>query len=134
MGPRRIPIHYEITQYNFPHYAELTGKAENFVAIDRVTLSEHLVGENAHCNVDWQAEITFNESAGRIGAKSVRNLAKGLQDDFQVPELSALAKLGNKLVFPGLAMFSKYGYRRAKKRWLPVTNDVSGKHAVITGR
>jgi NAD(P)-dependent dehydrogenase (short-subunit alcohol dehydrogenase family) len=140
MGPRKTPISYEITEFDFPNKAVLTGTSESFIAVDTVTLHKTPDG----CHVDWRAELEFSGTSAKIvpllekkikadGAKTINDLGRALADDFEPPELTPLKTLADKLVLPGVLSFTKFGFQNAKKDWKPVTASVKGKHAVITG-
>jgi NAD(P)-dependent dehydrogenase (short-subunit alcohol dehydrogenase family) len=140
MGPRKIPISYEITEFEFPNRAVLTGSSKNFTAVDTVTLTKTKDG----CHVDWQAGLEFTGVSAKIvplleknvkagGAKTIRDLGRALADDLPPPILSRLRSLADKLIVPGVLTFTKFGFQNAKKDWKPVTASVKGKHAVITG-
>ncbi|NND82079.1 MAG: SDR family NAD(P)-dependent oxidoreductase [Gammaproteobacteria bacterium] len=140
MGPRKTPIAYEITEFDYPNRAVLTGTSDNFTAVDTVTLSKTAQG----CHVNWHAELEFKGTAAKLvpllekkikagGAKTIRDLAVALRDDFEVPKLAPLRSLADKLVLPGVLTFTKYGYSSAQKDWRPVSASIKNKHVVITG-
>ena len=140
MGPRKTPISYEITEFDFPNKAVLTGTSENFIAVDTVNLQKTPDG----CHVNWRAELEFSGTSAKIvpllekkikadGAKTIRDLGRALADDFEPPELTPLKTLADKLVVPGVLSFTKFGFQHAKKDWKPVTANIKGKHAVISG-
>lgn len=140
MGFRKIPIEYEITEYQANTKAVLVGKASNFTATDTVLID----AESGVCKVNWHAHIEFSGASanvvplikGRIlkaGKKTIQDLATALNDDFELPTLGALKSVADKLVLPGLATFTKFGYSLAKRNWKPITNSVKGRHIVITG-
>ena len=140
MGPRKTPISYEITEFDFPNRAVLTGTSDNFTAVDTVTLKKTAKG----CHVDWQAELEFTGVSAKIvpllekkiksgGAKTIRDLGIALADNFKPPKLTPLKSLADKLIVPGVLTFTKFGFSGAKKDWKPVTANIKGKHAVVTG-
>ncbi|RBP48778.1 NAD(P)-dependent dehydrogenase (short-subunit alcohol dehydrogenase family) [Arenicella xantha] len=140
MGPRRIPIAYEITEWDYPNRAVLTGVSDNFTAIDTVTLTANESG----CHLDWDAKIDFRGLAAKVvpfmeskivsgGAQTIRDLEVALADDFPVPSLGTFSKLADKLILPGVLSFSKAGYAAHKGNWKPVTASIKGKHAIVTG-
>lgn len=140
MGARKTPIYYEITEYDYPNKAVLTGTSASFVAVDTVTISEIESG----CHVDWQANLEFTGAAAKIvpliekkvkagGAKTIRDLKLALDDNFAPPKISPLKALADKLVLPGVLTFTKYGYENGKKEWKPVSASMKNKHVVITG-
>ncbi len=140
MGLRRVPINYEITEFEAPSRAVLVGRSKTFAATDTITVNEHPQG----CEVTWYANIEFHGAAAKIvpmienrvrkaGMQTIRDLAKALEDKFPVPKLGLTKIAADKLIFPGLLSFTKFGYQHNKKHWRPVTNSVSGQHIVITG-
>ncbi|MFT5574278.1 MAG: dehydrogenase/reductase SDR family protein 12 [Cryomorphaceae bacterium] len=140
MGPRKIPISYEITEFEFPTRAVLTGTSDNFIAVDTVTLVKTADG----CHVDWRAELDFSGFSAKLvpllekrikaaGAKTIGDLASALKDDYAPPKLAPLRALADKLVLPGVLSFTKFGFQSAQQNWKPVTASLKGKHAVITG-
>jgi len=140
MGLRKIPISYEITEFDYPSKATLTGISDNFTAVDTVTLVETSNG----CEVNWHAQLEFTGFAEKVvpmikskiiagGKKTIRDLEIALRDDFPIPELGPFATLADILLIPGLLSFSKLGYRSHKSDWNPVTANIKGKHAVVTG-
>jgi len=69
----------------------------------------------------------------KAGKQTIHHLATALQDNYPVPTLGLSNTVADKLIVPGLAGFTKFGYKYAKRRWRPVTNNIKGKHIVITG-
>lgn len=140
MGLRKVPLHYEITEYEPNSKVVLTGTSSSFTAIDTVSISQTELG----CHVNWHAALSFKGVAAKLvplikkrvvsgGQQTIRDLATALADDYKVPELGVLPKIGDALILPGLFGFTKYGFQNAKKQWQPVTANIKGKHAVITG-
>ncbi len=137
-GIQTVPMLYEITEYNYPHYAVLKGKADNFIAIDKVTIKK---SSDNTVKVLWEAEIEFKGVSAKLfplmegyikkgGEKTIDGLEEALRDDYKLVNNNSLA---DKLVLPGIWNFSKYGYNKARKRWNPVSTSVRGKHILITG-
>ncbi len=140
LGPKRIPIEYEITRFEPNHSAVLVGKAKNFTATDTIQITPMEQG----CHVSWQAVVQFTGASSSFvplvkkkiitsGRQTIRNLANALEDNYPLPRLSILKSIADTLVIPGIATFTKYGYTFSKKNWNPVTNNVQGQHMVITG-
>lgn len=140
MGLRKLPIAYEITEFSPPNKAVLTGTSDNFIAVDTVIIEETGQG----CHVTWQADLSFTGVSAKIvplienkvkrnGAKTIKDLATALEDNFSAPTLGLLPSLADKLVLPGVMAFTKFGYSQAKSSWNPVTASIRNKHVVITG-
>lgn len=86
MGKRSVPLAYEITEFDYPNKAVLSGTSANFTAIDTVTLRK--TGEG--CHVVWQADIEFSGITALLvrfmqkkikadGAQTIRDLATTLE-------------------------------------------------------
>jgi dehydrogenase/reductase SDR family protein 12 len=69
----------------------------------------------------------------RMGKIAVGGLKRALDDDFDKPATSRGSKTADRLLWPGLAMFSKWGYRRGRKRWNPMSASLRGKRMLVTG-
>jgi len=91
MGKRKLPINYEITKFNSPSKAVLTGTSKNFTAVDTVTVME----SNQGCSVDWHAKIVFSGLSALVvplisnkikaaGIQTIRDLKKIL-DSLESP-------------------------------------------------
>ncbi len=144
MGLRKVPIQYKVSEYEPHSKAVLVGESDNFTAIDTVTIQPKDDPDAQGCQVTWDAHIEFRGAAAKLlplmknkveqaGRKTIQDLAFALDDNFALPKPSGLQKLADKLVIPGMAGFTKFGYRQAKKRWQPVTRSVKGKHIIVSG-
>lgn len=140
MGLRKVPIDYQITEFEPHSHAVLRGRSATFTATDTVKVEQAEGG----CYVNWHAHIEFSGIAAKIlplikgrvtkaGTQTIRGLATALADDYPAPTLSFTKRIGDKLVLPGLAGFTKYGYQHAKRNWNPISNSVKGLHMLITG-
>ena len=140
-GVRKVPMTYKITQYEAPGFAVLEGKADNFIATDTITVEE--ISEN-ECKVTWKADITFTGFMSRFvsafestiqknGRKTIDGLRTALEDQNPTPKRYTSYDIADKLIFPGLYLFSKYGYKNARKKWHPMSASMADKHVVITG-
>ncbi len=158
-GLRRVPIRYTITEFIPNERLVMTGVANTFTAVDTVTISQTPTVKNDslsktptvkngqiphNCHVDWHTEVKFNGAAAKVvrllessikkaGAKTIQSLAAALRDDFPAPSATGLQKLADTLVLPGMFGFTKFGYKRAKQQWRPITANIRGKRIVITG-
>lgn len=140
MGLRKVPIRYEVMEFEPPQRAVLKGVSRGFTAIDTVTITETSNG----CHVDWRAELEFRGASAKIvplierritaaGVQTIKDLAKALRDDAPTPKLSPLQRVADKLIVPGVLGFSRFGHQHAEKHWQPVTASMRDKHVVLTG-
>ena len=140
VGLRKVPMAYEVREFEPHSKAVLVGEADNFTAIDTITISP----DGQDCHVDWHAEIIFRGLSAKIaplvetrvkaaGAKTIRGLKEALDDNYDAPTLSTLQSVGDSLILPGVLSFAKFGYHNSQKQWNPVSRNIKGKHIVITG-
>ena len=139
-GFSSVPIQYSVTEY-IPHKKlVMTGEAASFTAVDTVNITDTPTG----CHVDWHAALEFRGNAAKVvrliegrvkkaGAQTIKDLAVALEDNLPAPDATGLQKLADKLVLPGMFGFTKFGYKRAKKNWHPITANMRGKRVLVTG-
>ena len=135
-----VRIRYTITRLEPNTLIELTGKCGLFEVVDLIALDE----EAGTTRIEYQADFSFSSALKpmaraaktgmeRMGRKAVAGLEQALNDDFPAPAASSGTATADKLLFPGLAMFSRAGYTRGRKRWNPISAWLGDKHIVITG-
>jgi len=78
-------------------------------------------------------EILLRRGMERMGRKSVEGLKRALEAQFPASRTSPGTARADRLLWPGLALFSKLGYRRGRKRWNPLSASMRGKRVLITG-
>jgi dehydrogenase/reductase SDR family protein 12 len=99
----------------------------------------------AGCELEYIALFTFKEVSGwflpamesglqRMGYRAVQEgLKTALADDFPTPgEVSGSVEEKDSLVHR-IAGFTRFGYRREKQDWSPISAYMGDKHALITG-
>ena len=135
-----IAIDYEVARLDPGHFIELRGSSSLFDIVDRITFEDSDTGTH----IDYVAEFTprgamrIAEKAlvpgmQRMGKQSLQGMQRALDDNFSPPEISGCSRRADNLVLPGLAMFSRWGYRRGRKHWNPISADLRDRHIVITG-
>lgn len=140
VGPTTINLVYEIEEFQPWHSVVLVGRGRYFDVKDTIVFSEHPNGTH----IDYTAEFSYRSGLEKVakrfekgmramGAQSLAGLKTALLDNNPVPYLSEGAKRADDWVLPGVAMFSRYGYKRGANRWLPMTQFMDEKHVVITG-
>ena len=68
-----------------------------------------------------------------MGAESLRGLKDALDNIASLPEVSDCTARADRWVAPGVAMFSKWGYRRSVPHRQPNSKFLDGQHVVISG-
>ena len=140
VGPVRLPLQYEITQWEVDKKVVLQGSCAFFTVTDTISLVEN----NGGTQLDYKAEFAFNKGLAKVagifkgamtkmGERAVSGLEQALNDDFPAPKSSMSSRLADKWVLPGMALFTKVGYRLAKSRWHPLPSYLGDKHIVLTG-
>lgn len=135
-----IDLEYEVTDLQPDREIELQGKSRFFDICDRITFTPTEKGTR----IDYRAEFSFpaalkgvvgafEEGLQRMGRDSMEGMRAALEDEFPVPTASRGKRLGDRLVLPGLAHFTRLGYTRGKRKWAPMSARMGGKHVVITG-
>lgn len=135
-----MPIRYVITEYREGELVTLEADCWLFEAVDSIRFSD---GENG-TEIDYRADFSYRMPWARLegalqpgmetmGKRSLAGLARALDGEFPVPETSPGTARADRLVWPGLALFSKFGYRRGRKRWNPLPTQLHGQRMVVTG-
>lgn len=119
---------------------ELRGRCTFFEVHDIITLSSTATGTR----IDYRAEFQFkplissvaalsSKGMEKMGRESVAGLAEALEDNFPVRETCRLTRAADRLVLPGVTMFSRLGYSLGRKHFNPMSASVKDKHMLITG-
>lgn len=119
---------------------ELNGSGRFFDVLDTITLAPTKTGTR----IDYRAQFTFKplvapiaalSGAGmrRMGSESVASLGRALRDEFSVRETPSLVRAADRLVLPGVSLFSRLGYVLARKRFNPMSASLRDKHILVTG-
>jgi dehydrogenase/reductase SDR family protein 12 len=135
-----VTLLYAVQKLQPNKLLELSGTSRFFDIRDTIAFSRTATGTR----IDYRAEFRFKPLAApfaallgnglqKMGRESVAGLGAALQDRFTVKPLSALKKVGDQLVLPGVSLFSRQGYARARKSFNPMSASVKGKHMLITG-
>ena len=79
--------------------------------------------------------LARQQTAGlkKMGRASVQGLARALADDNPTPTASRDTAKRDEHLPGALSCFTRFGYRRGRSRWAPMSTDMTGKHVVLTG-
>ena len=135
-----IDLEYTVTHLKADAEIELSGSSRFFDIVDRISFTPTKKGTR----IDYRAEFKFPRAlqglaksfeAGlqRMGKHSMEGMRAALEDTYPVPPASRGNELGDRLVMPGLARFTRFGYSRSMRRWAPNSSYLGDKHMVITG-
>ncbi|EED36928.1 dehydrogenase/reductase [Luminiphilus syltensis NOR5-1B] len=139
-GPTTLKLTYEIIEYEPWHCLVLRGRGRLFDVTDTILFTERDDGTH----ISYTAEFQFSGALSPLlsamepglhsmGKTSVEGLAQALTDANPLPESRPATQRADNWVVPGLAMFSKYGFRRGRRHWHPMSTSMKNKHVVITG-
>ena len=135
-----IDLLYTITAFEPASLVTLKAESWMFDAVDSIRFRATEGGTQIEYSADFSYHNPFAAMEGalesgmqRMGKAAMRGLARALADANQAPAISRGSELADRLLWPGLAMFSKWGYRRGRKRWLPMSASLEGKRMVVTG-
>ena len=139
-GPSRIPMVYSVTEYAPPNRVVLEGKGKRIRATDSITFEE----EESGTKITYVADLSFSGVLGsaeplmrgtldRVGKKAVEGLESALSQRRNTPSKKTRNLIKDRAVLPGLLGFSRFGYRKQKRSWAPVTASLEGRTVVVTG-
>lgn len=145
-----VQLEYTLLDHKEPTRIKLIGKSNFFTVEDTIDIEPientkkggHVA--QARSRITYTANFTFNEVAsvisgfakGRMtsmGKNALEGLRTALEDIYPTPVTSYLRGLGDRLVLPGMATFSSLGYSQTKTAFNPISNNMAGKHIVLTG-
>ena len=135
-----VTLLYTVEQLQDNSRIELKGRCAFFEVHDIITLSSTSTGTQ----LDYRAEFDFKpvvaavaalsrKGLEKMGRESVAGLAEALQDNFPFKETSRLTRTADRLVLPGVTMFSRLGYALGRKHFNPMSAYVKNQHMLITG-
>lgn len=135
-----LTLDYTLTHLEPERALELVGHSRLMSVHDTIHFSEHAGGTH----IDYRARFTLRapldhlegrlrEGLQRMGQRSIEGLREALEDNFPAPEAAPDTRRADRWLLPGLAHFSRWGYRRGKRRWKPMSADLRGRHVLITG-
>jgi dehydrogenase/reductase SDR family protein 12 len=138
----KLPLEYEIVEYEPDHKVVLIGRGRFFEVRDTISVTP----ADGGCELDYTAEFTWKPFLARfakhmepglkrMGYASVqKGLKAALDDNYAAPEISSENARADRFVPTALMRFTKRGYRRgAKKLFNPMSRYMGDKHVVLTG-
>ncbi len=133
-------LHYTVVEFEPPHRMLMTVDSRVFTAREEIVVQATGAGTSVRyiARFDFPrplqlANRVYPALMERVGKATMAGLQRALEDDFEPPAASYRTELGDRLVLPGIWRFTRLGYASARKRWLPVSAYLGGRHAVVTG-
>jgi len=135
-----VKLLYTVQKLQPNKLIELSGTSKFFDICDTITFTRSSGGTR----IDYRAEFSFKPLAApiaalsasrlqKMGRESVAGLGLALADNFPVNATPTLRKIADRLVLPGVSLFSRLGYTLARKRFKPMSASVRNRHMVVTG-
>jgi NAD(P)-dependent dehydrogenase (short-subunit alcohol dehydrogenase family) len=135
-----VTLLYTVLKLQPDKSIELFGKSAFFDVRDTITLARSATGTH----IDYRAEFRFkplvstvaalsHKGLEKMGRESVAGLARALEDDFPLRATSRFNRIADRLVLPGVALFSRLGYTLGRKHFNPMSASVKNRHMLITG-
>ena len=135
-----IELLYTVTEFEPSRLVTLQAQSWLFTAVDTITFEE----EQGQTRIDYHADFSYKmpfaaaesvleSGMQRMAKVALRGLQRALDDDNAAPRITSGSARADRLLWPGLAMFSKWGYRRGRKHWLPMSASLKGKRMIVTG-
>ncbi|TXS92827.1 SDR family NAD(P)-dependent oxidoreductase [Parahaliea maris] len=133
-------VRYTLTGLKHGEQLTLSGESAFFTVDDDIQLT----ATDGGCRIDYRASFQFpafierlvqKDPAGleAMGRRTIESLATALRDDNPSPEAQEDTRRADRWLLPGVAHFTRAGYRRGRRRWPASTTDISGRHIVLTG-
>ena len=140
-GRGHLQLRYEIVEHTPWQCLVLEGRGRWFTVKDVITFES--LGENL-TRIQYVAEFTFRTGLQRMakraepgfrkmGRASLKGLSQALRDQNPSPQTSTDTQRKDRNLATALACFTRHGYRRGRKIWLPMSADMTGKQVVLTG-
>jgi len=135
-----VLIDYIVVEYEESKLISLEADCWLFTGVDTIRFTP--TGDT--CRVDYRADFEFKGPLAHLegslaggmrsmGRHAVEGLREALEDDYDIPSASKGTQRADRLLWPGLALFSKLGYRRGRRRFNPISANLEGRRMVITG-
>lgn len=135
-----VELLYTVIAHEAPTRIVLRAESWLFEATDTIELQKTPDGTQIVYQADFNyrqpiaaVEGALQSGMERMGTASVQGLKEALENAFEAPEVSSGTALADRLVWPGLAHFTRLGYRRGRRRWNPDSTTITGQRMVITG-
>ena len=135
-----VDLRYEVTSLEPEHRIDLHGRCRLF----EVRESFRCTPAGDGTRIDYSARYTYpgklealSQRLGpgleRAARAAMQGLLEALADAYPPPEARRGTRLADRLVLPGLALFTDQGYRRGRRHWRPMSAYMGDTHVVITG-
>jgi dehydrogenase/reductase SDR family member 12 len=141
LGWKHIPMTYTITRMDPNRFLELEGSGPHFQALDRIRLEKTASGSRLTYVVEVSFDRSFNKLTNSLGKhlfglyaeKAIRRLRTMLSGTLKPPYLTAMTRMADQALLPGLIGFTRIGYLMATRRRPVASALYTGRTMVLTG-
>jgi dehydrogenase/reductase SDR family protein 12 len=135
-----VVIDYRVSEYETDNKISLEASCWLFDGVDTISFA----ADGERTRIDYRADFNFRapftylegvlqRGMRGMGRKAVEGLREALEDDFETPSTSRGTARADRLLWPGLALFSKLGYKRGRRHFNPISACQRGRRIVLTG-
>lgn len=135
-----VDLLYTVTHLEQDKAIEMYGSCRLFEVNDVIHFSETATGTHIDYRASFNFKIPLGPTVGalrkgmeKMGYTSVQGMKKALEDHYPAPAISASNARADRWVLPGMAHFSRRGYKLGRRQWNPMSAWMGDKHVVITG-
>jgi dehydrogenase/reductase SDR family member 12 len=135
-----ITIMYRVTLLEPNRRIQLSGSSKLFDIQDNIELTPSEKGTHIDYRATFLVKPLLQPVAGlsrkgleAMGRESVASLGVALEDCFPLRPTSASTRRSDKLLLPGLALFTRLGYTRGRRHFNPMSASIAGRHVIVTG-
>ncbi len=141
-GARPIKMVYTLAEMKPPSRLVFHGRGAAFRAIDTLAIEPAGQGFRLHYAVRIDFDRPAGRHFGRLAAPLIRwngrRAVKRLQtilggNDAGLPRLTAGTRSADRLILPGLSLFTCLGYRLGRRRWPLAPRPLAGRRVILTG-
>lgn len=133
-------LHYRVVEFEAPRRLVMDVTSRPFTAREEILFdaTQHGTRVRYIARFRFRAPLAalvraFPAVMDGVARDTMAGMRRALEDRFEAPRTSLATALADRLVLPGLWQFTRFGYRRAQRRWQPCSAWLGGRHAVVTG-
>lgn len=135
-----VDLHYRVIDWVAERLLRMTVTSIAFSALETIEFERVPAGTKVTYTAAFEFSLpaaamaqAFPGVMAQVGSRTAAGMKRALEDREKAPTASRGTALGDKLLVPGLARFTRLGYWQARRRWKPFSAFLGNSHMVITG-
>ena len=135
-----IDLHYRVIDWVAAQLLRMTVTSIAFSGLETIEFERVPAGTKVTYTAAFEFSLpaaamaqAFPGVMAQVGSRTAAGMKRALEDREKAPTASRGTALGDKLLVPGLARFTRLGYWQARRRWKPFSAFLGNRHMVITG-